>query len=100
MHMCWQKAQNIFHLNHRKLLTAITLGRGDQGGKENFHFSFCTFLYCLNFPAKNSLILVQFLNVNRDCLSDEMMGHFFCRRSYTSLFLRQQQLILTTLKTK
>lgn len=54
----------------------ITLERGDQGGEENFHFSFSAFLDCLNSPAKNSLILVQILNVNRGCLSDEMMGHF------------------------
>lgn len=54
----------------------ITLEGGDQGEEENFHFSFCAFLDCLHFPAKKSPILVQFLNVNRGCLSDEMTGHF------------------------
>lgn len=43
-------------------------------GRETFTFHFVHF--SLYFPAKSSLILVQFFNVNRGCLSDEIMGHF------------------------
>lgn len=98
MHMCWQKAQNIFRPNHRELLIAIILRGGVGGGSVDCHSSFYTFKYCLNFPAKNSLILVQFLNVNRGCLSDEIMGHFLV--VVLLLLLRKPQLIFTILKIK
>lgn len=75
MHMCWQYAQNTFRQNHRKLLIVVTLGRENEEVKENLHFSFCTFLYGLNFLATDSLSFIQFFNVNRrlnECCNYEL----------------------------
>ena len=51
----------------KRLLTATAVGKGDWSGKQSFHFEFCTFVFCLSFPDKHSLIS------NLGCWNDEMV---------------------------